>query len=130
MKSKFLILIGFLAILSDLHGQVDTCFTKQEIVSIFENKKQLMDEINRLNLIDINQQKMIAEYMAQVKQDSITIEIYKQTQDELLRLNEHYKNGLKNVTRDEKWYQTRFVAYLGGMSAALIGAIGIRLASK
>ena len=127
---RFLIIAAFLTPLTTLNAQVDTCFTIAEITSIYNSKQELLQEIERLKDIDVTQQRIIAEYKLQHGRDSLRIDMYIQTQDELLRLNEHYKNGLKNATRDEKWYQTRFVAYLGGMSAALIGAVGIRLASK
>lgn len=127
---RIFITAAFLAFVCGLSAQVDTCFTPTEIRAIYESKQQLLQEVEKLRKIDLTQQRIIAEYEMQRSKDSLTIDLYVQTQDELLRLNEHYKNGLKNATRDEKWYQTRFVAYLGGMSAALIGAVGIRLASK
>ena len=130
MKNRIISIIAFLGLSMSLNAQIDTCLTVSEITSLYQSKQQLLKDLDRLQRIDVVQQKMIAEYKQQHYQDSVTIQLYLQTQDELLRLNEHYKNGLKSATRDEKWYQTRFVAYLGGMTAALVGAVGIRLASK
>jgi hypothetical protein len=127
---RILTTMAFLTLLTTLSAQVDTCFTSVEIKAIYESKQAILQEVEKLRNIDATQQRIISEYEIQRGKDSLTIDLYLQTQEELLRLNEHYKNGLKNATREDKWYQTRFVAYLGGMTAALVGAVGIRLASK
>lgn len=127
---KLIVIFAFLLQFTTLQGQVDTCFTKQEIVAIYQNKQELLAENERLRNIDLTQQQIIKEYQAKIESDSFQIVLYRETYDELLLVNEHYKKSLRDQTTDKKWYQTRFVAYVGGMTAVLVGAVSISLATK
>ena len=127
---RLIVILWFLCGVFQLNGQIDTCFTTTEIVNIYNNKQELLNQIEQLRNIDRTQQQIIKEYQLKAESDSIQIALYKETYDELLMVNEHYKESLKSHTTGKKWHQTRFVAYVGGMSAVLVGAMGIKLATK
>ena len=130
MNKLIIAVVLFIAVLPTSYCQVDTCFTQAEIRAIYTSKQELNAEIEQLRNIDLIQQQLIKEYEYRIQSDSLKISLYVQSQDELLRLNEYYQNGLKNTTGNKKWYQSRLAAYLGGMTAVLVGAVSISLASK
>ena len=80
MKNRIISIIAFLGLSMSLNAQIDTCLTVSEITSLYQSKQQLLKDLDRLQRIDVVQQKMIAEYKQQHYQDSVTIQLYLQTQ--------------------------------------------------
>lgn len=124
MVNYFLCFLLLLPVFS--FSQIDTCFTKDEITKIAQDIKYNKDKVLVLSQLVDTLNVQLTDYSILIKEQKNYINLQNK---EISFLGEQLEIALNNPKKD-KWYNSKFMYYLGGMSAVLVGALAINLASK
>jgi len=119
IKKLFILLIVLFSYNIDVKAQ-DTCFTKTEILNIYNNIKELQ-ETDSLRIVLISELKyQNTQYKVLNLQDS-TIQVYQQEEIDLLKNRINLYKDLVKETKP-KWYQTKFVGFIEGAATILVAS--------